>query len=101
MGTLRELLLYYGHGEAIFADALEKIDIDLRRGAVSPLCQIMQRAGSDKGLGRHNYTCLYHALFAGYPSEPLHVFELGVGSTNQQLPANMGPSGVPGASLRG
>jgi hypothetical protein len=101
MGTLRQLLLYYGDGEEIFKAALEKVDIDLRRGAISALCRIMQQAGSDKGLGRHNYTYLYDALFKDYPSEPRHVFELGVGSINHQLPANMGPGGVPGASLRG
>ena len=82
MGTLRQLLLYYGDGEAIFSVTLEKVDIDLRRGAISPLCRIMQRAGSDKGLGRHSFTYLYDALFKAYPSEPRHVFELGVGSIN-------------------
>ena len=28
------------------------------------LCLLMRKYGSDKGLGRHNYTTLYHAVFA-------------------------------------
>ncbi len=71
----------------------------------TPLCEIMFREGSDKGLfaeqGRHNYTPIYHSLFKKYRKKSVCVFELGLGTTNSKFNSNMGPSGKPGASLRG
>jgi trans-aconitate methyltransferase len=68
----------------------------------TPLCEIMERCGSDKG-GKsqwHNYTCLYYPLFKDMRNHPLKVFELGIGTNNPNLKSNMGFHGVPGASLR-
>jgi len=70
------------------------------------LCEIMERYGSDKGSrdtlnSHHNYTTLYDALFSAMRSNPLRVFELGLGTNNVDVPSNMGVDGKPGASLRG
>jgi hypothetical protein len=64
------------------------------------MCQIMTEQGSDKGNG-HTYTPIYSALLGGLRNEPLRIFELGLGTNNPEIPANMGVDGVPGASLRG
>ena len=54
------------------------------------LCRIMKLFGSDKGLGWHNYTTLYHVLFEKLrSSDSLNIFELGIGTSR------------PGASLFG
>lgn len=70
------------------------------------LCVIMGEYGSDKGskdINRswHNYTLLYHKLFSSIKNNKLRVFELGLGTNNTQIPANMGINGKPGASLYG
>lgn len=70
------------------------------------LCEIMGRHGSDKGHEnvfscKHNYTQYYHWIFEGLRTQPLRIFELGLGTNNPNMPSSMGPNGVPGASLRG
>ncbi len=67
----------------------------------TPLCSIMHKYGSDKGLGRHNYTKEYYNLFNNRRFDVKTVFELGIGTTNMRMQSSMGASGVPGASLRG
>jgi hypothetical protein len=79
--------------------------------APTRLCRIMTWYGSDKGsmtwygnyqtMGYHNYTTVYAALFAPLHDRPLKLFELGLGSNNPNMPANMSVDGRPGASLRG
>lgn len=61
----------------------------------------MNSEGSDKGSGWHNYSRVYHAFFDGLRSSSFAIFELGMGTTNPDIKSNMGPSGRPGASLRG
>lgn len=73
---------------------------------ITPLCDIMVRYGSDKspakgGWNWHNYTQVYYNLFKEITNQSLNVFELGLGTNNVNIPSNMGPSGRPGASLRG
>jgi len=65
------------------------------------LCYIMNKYGSDKGFGLHDYTQLYHRWFNGIRKYILNVFELGLGTNNPNLPSSMGIYGKPGASLRG
>jgi hypothetical protein len=101
MGTVAGLLLFYGHGREIFGEFVASVEPDLRAGATTPLCKVMNSLGSDKGLSRHNYTCLYDRLFREYLDAPDRVFELGVGTGFSDVPSNMGPNAVPGASLRG
>jgi len=67
----------------------------------TPMCRTMTWHGSDKGRGWHNYTTVYSALLASYHDRPIRVFELGLGTTNPNILANMGAHGRPGASLRG
>ena len=69
------------------------------------LCNLMNTYGSDKGdpndTSFHNYTRYYYELFKDIRNEKLHIFELGLGTNNTNMPSNMGPNGKPGASLRG
>ena len=58
----------------------------------------MNHNGSDKGAGWHNYTKVYAQLFSNI--EVRHMFELGIGSTNEEVPFNMGSRGTKGASLK-
>lgn len=66
----------------------------------TPLCEILARHGSDKSTS-HNYATLYYRLFNDIRNQPLNVFEVGLGTNNTSIPSNMGPGGIPGASLRG
>jgi SAM-dependent methyltransferase len=66
----------------------------------TPLCLSMAHYGSDKGLSRHNYTCIYDAIFASKRTTITRLFELGIGTTNVTLRSHMGKAGSPGASLR-
>lgn len=73
-------------------------------GSPTDLCLIMETCGSDKGGTTnpwHNYTKYYSKLFNERKDTIQNVFELGLGTTNPAFPANMGPYGKPGASLRG
>jgi hypothetical protein len=65
------------------------------------LCHLMTKHGSDKGNGWHNYTIVYHELFKNIKYNKLNIFEFGIGTTNVSFPSSMGPTGKPGASLRG
>jgi hypothetical protein len=72
----------------------------------TPLCPLMDKYGSDKGPRKgdsthHTYTEVYYELFKGMVERRLNVFEMGLGTNNTNFPANMGPNGRPGASLRG
>jgi hypothetical protein len=76
---------------------LEGVDVSKR----TDLCRIMTTYGSDKAMGRHNYTTVYRALFAELRSQRVNFFELGIGTNNPKLASTMGETGKPGASLRG
>jgi hypothetical protein len=65
------------------------------------LCDIMTEEGSDKGRGHHNYTRVYNYLFNDLKDIEINLLEIGIGSINPKIPANMGIDGVPGASLKG
>jgi hypothetical protein len=65
------------------------------------LCRIMNSNGSDKGSGHHNYTTLYEKLFSKYQDQNITIFELGLGTNYPDVKSNMGPNGIPGASLFG
>jgi SAM-dependent methyltransferase len=68
------------------------------------LTEIMNRHGSDKGSGHHNYTEYYNQLFTPIKENKLTVLEIGIGTMNPYIPSSMigTPGGYfPGASLRG
>lgn len=67
----------------------------------TPLCSIMNRYGSDKGSGHHNYTKVYDFIFSKFKNKSVRLFELGLGTNNINLASNMGEIGKPGASLYG
>lgn len=71
----------------------------------TPLCEIMERYGSDKGSKNmataHNYTTFYYSIFKDICEQKLRIFELGLGTNNINLPSNMGSDGKPCASLYG
>lgn len=68
---------------------------------LTPLCNIMNECGSDKGnlLWNHQYTQYYYSIFKDL--EPTRVFELGLGSVDPNIPSNMTDKGTPCASLNG
>jgi hypothetical protein len=66
-----------------------------------PLSQIMERYGTDKGSGRHNYTLFYDVLLRNGRERFTRVFELGIGESKFPTTANAGTVGLAGPSLRG
>ena len=64
------------------------------------LCNLMTSNGSDKGGSWHNYTEIYSVLFGHLRDKQLNIFELGIGTSNLDIPCNMGANGIPGASLK-
>jgi hypothetical protein len=73
---------------------------NLDYNAVTDLCSIMSRCGSDK-CGTHNYTIVYDFLFKSMRYKSINILECGMGSINPNILSNMGPGGTPGASLFG
>ena len=68
------------------------------RSAARALKVLFDKYGSDKANG-HDYHHLYGAIL----NNPLHVtavFEIGLGTNNEDVVSNMGKAGRPGASLR-
>ncbi len=82
------------HGS--LAATLEAVNVH----RTTKLCRIMAKYGSDKS-GEHTYTMAYADLLGPLRERVKRVFELGLGTTDALIPANMGTHGRPGASLRG
>lgn len=78
-----------------------RANLDSVSQATTELCDIMTQEGSDKGNGWHRYTVIYDALFKPLRHKQVALFEFGLGSTNPDIPSNMGVNGRPGASLFG
>lgn len=93
---------YCNGGEAAFARAVDHY-LTTRRTSVwaTDLCRLMAGHGSDKAIGWHTYAPFYQALFHPRRDSVTQVFELGLGTNNEDTPSNMGAHGSPGASLRG
>jgi tetratricopeptide (TPR) repeat protein len=69
------------------------------RAAADVLKVLFTKFGSDKSTGGHNYHHLYGEILKG-KDDISYVLEIGLGTHNVDVVSNMGPSGVPGASLR-
>jgi hypothetical protein len=93
---------YCNDGEAAFGWAVDHY-LATRRQSIwaTDLCRLMAGYGSDKGIGWHTYTPFYQALFLERRQIVTALFELGLGTNNEDTPSNMGAHGTPGASLRG
>jgi len=62
---------------------------DISNSPETELCKIMNKYGSDKGNGHHNYTKLYSTLFSDIRDAELNVLEIGIGSVNPNILSNM------------
>ena len=62
-------------------------------GANNDLTNMMNKHGSDKGnkTQMHNYTDFYHFLFKDIKDDKLNIFEVGIGSVDENVPWNMTP----------
>lgn len=100
-GAALAAMRYCNDGEAAFAGVVDHY-LDYRRQLVwaTDLCRLMAGYGSDKGVGWHTYTPFYQSLFSDRRHTITAVFELGLGTNNEDIPSNMGAHGTPGASLR-
>lgn len=87
------------------------IDIEYNKHSSNILSQYSQKFGSDKGApskdsisplpwNYHNYTDFYALLFDHCRNDITKVFELGIGTNNEDVPSSMTSAGSPGASLR-
>jgi hypothetical protein len=91
---------YYYWNDSNISEELIKLKFpEINTAKRTPLCKIMDRQESDKGRGWHNYTKVYFDILRS--KKIFNVFEMGIGSTKENLPNNMGPKGTPGASLKG
>jgi hypothetical protein len=68
--------------------------------AATRMCRVMTWYGSDKGGYFHNYTVVYESLFKRLRTQPLQIFELGLGYNDLMVTSNTRTAGRPGASLR-
>lgn len=87
------------------------IDVEYNKHPSNILSKYSERFGSDKGAtskdsvsplpwGYHNYTDFYALLFDHCRSSIRNVFELGIGTNNEDVASSMTSAGSPGASLR-
>ena len=92
---------YCNDGQATFGAAVDHYLTTRGHSSwATDLCRLMAHHGSDKGIGWHTYTPFYQALFLDRREAVSAVFELGLGTNNEDTPSNMGQHGKPGASLR-
>lgn len=63
------------------------------------LAELFLKHGSDKS-SSHDYHLLYGPLLDGRSDQALDLLEIGLGTNNTNIMANMGANGRPGASLR-
>jgi SAM-dependent methyltransferase len=63
------------------------------------LSSLFKSHGSDKST-KHNYYLAYSSILAHKKDLPMYILEIGLGTNNIDVMANMGTYGQPGASLR-
>ena len=87
------------------------INLEYNKHPLNVLSQYSEQFGSDKGAtskdsisplpwAYHNYTDFYALLFDHCRNNIKNVFELGIGTNNEDVPSSMTNAGSPGASLR-
>ena len=93
-----KILFFHGSKSLVVSYNILSILLKHKTKIQSDLGEIMNRNGSDKNT-KHNYTKLYSMLFDKFKNRHINIFELGIGTNNEQLAWNMGVNGRPGASL--
>jgi len=68
-------------------DILNKYRVYNKFSTPTELCHIMKKHGSDKGLGMHNYTTLYHEIFQSYRNDAFRLLEVGRAKNGASLHA--------------
>jgi hypothetical protein len=111
LNTLRRskvlvLRLYLNHSLQKYS----KSTINIKAVGQKELAGLCDKYGSDKGSLKklnhnypwqpHSYTDIYEFMFADKRFKTRKIFECGVGTSNLDFAANMGPFGKAGASLR-
>jgi hypothetical protein len=91
---------YWAGGEAVFADIVNAAMARALQETKTDLCRIMDAHRSDKA-SNHNYTQVYYELLNPIRERITKFVEIGIGTNNIDVPSSMGPTGNPGASLRG
>lgn len=102
-GTVKALATLTEMGESKKLEATplsEFIGTSATESDTTELGELFTKYGSDKAT-KHDYYALYAFLLRGKRNDPLHIFEIGLGTNNTDVPSNMGRDGKPGASLRG
>ncbi len=89
---------HFYHADRDALAGFKQLHPEINIAKITPLCTLMNKNGSDKGIGWHNYSRFYHHAFQNLKIE--NLFELGIGSTNSKYGNNMGAKGKPGASLK-
>jgi hypothetical protein len=82
--------------EAAFG--VEALQLQSNHADITDLAKLLTYYGSDKAT-RHDYHRIYGAAFNRAASG--NILEIGLGTNNIDVPANMGLTAHPGASLRG
>jgi len=95
---LARLLPMLGHAPLEPAPVESFATSEASQAAAQALKELFDKYGSDKASG-HNYHHLYGAILNN-PLQVTAVFEIGLGTNNEDVVSNMGRAGRPGASLR-
>jgi SAM-dependent methyltransferase len=99
-GTLSALSNFNMQRKPIEVVELEKIFRDCSdEKDCQELATLLAQHGSDKST-KHNYHIVYATLLKEMRNSSLSIIEIGLGTTNQEIPSHMETDGVPGASLR-
>lgn len=74
------VIRFYEQGASRFSTKLQSFSANFRDNweAVTELCQIMKKEGSDKGLGWHNYTLFYDFMLKNRRKDIRNILEVGV-----------------------
>ncbi len=100
IGALEKLINQFGDRRMGY-----EVDLDSWENAGNPVelvaefAEAFNRLGSDKA-NPHQYHRLYGQLLAEQKNLAINLLEIGLGSTNPNLPSNMGSQATPGSSLR-
>lgn len=94
------LVAWLSDHTGIYAIGIDEFTAHVPRHISDSLGAALRQYGSDKSTV-HDYHKLYAKLVGGRRGDSLTIVEVGVGSTDPAILSNMGPTGVPGGSLRG